>query len=471
MVAMGGKTGVLMVSSIAIILVILLYTAPGGLVHHTMVSIENSGSLLQTELPLIARTKPRNAVYVVSRSFAGQQGSGALSVSLFQCFLISLLEGSNVLIAEPQEKGSYFNTYAEDHPLDFSSFFDMEYFNEQSRQIGYPEMISLGEFTEQSPSLAVYVYIKNNGRDAVQQVLWEAGGSKDKVNCLENKDTVGTKYGNLDKWNKAHTRKCIVRVVELWNTYIDQWDGKRSTSIDSMNRLIFGDWPPSEVTLIFSFWAFYLYTPLVIPPGGADCMDGFRKGYSKVQFRPSQRLLHDAAKYQDKFLGGKNRLTIMLRVERVVRPVKEEDKKLSALKKCLDEVFKLRSDLAANSRPLVTLDVGSRYGTGSYRRTNNVTKFSREALSSLYNDKWTVNDWDQSFIKAAGGVTDRGYIAALQRVLAGSADCLVLMGGGDFQALAVQDFMNYHGSSNCIHQVCIEYESVQQTIDNFNRHI
>ena len=392
-------------------------------------------------------------------------------MSLFQCFLASLLGGSNVLIAEPQEKNSNFGTYTPDAPLNFSSFMDLDYFNEQSRKIGYPEMIALDVFTKHSPRLAVYVYIKPRGRGTVQRLVWAAERSK----CLESKDTQNmseefrTKYEKVIKWNDEFARKCIVRVVELWANYLRYWDGELTT-IESMNTLIFGDWSPFEVTLVFSHWAFYLYAPLDVPPGTIDCIAANRDAQIKAQFRPSKRLLNDASMYQDMFLGGENKLAIMLRVERVIRSA-ERSEALSAVKRCFGEVSELKTGLAGDSSPLVTLDVGGKYGTNSFRSggLKDVVDFTRRALGSLYNNKWTVTEWEESFVRAAGGVTDGGYIAALQRVLASTADCLVLMGGGDFQALAVQDFMKYRGSSNCIHQVCINYDTIRRTIDNFNK--
>lgn len=65
------------------------------------------------------------------------------------------------------------------------------------------------------------------------------------------------------------------------------------------------------------------------------------------------------------------------------------------------------------------------------------------------------------------GVTDAGYVAGLQRVLAGRADCLVLVGGGDFQTMAAVDYMRYHNSSYCIHLVCVKTTNVQEAIDKF----
>ena len=62
---------------------------------------------------------------------------------------------------------------------------------------------------------------------------------------------------------------------------------------------------------------------------------------------------------------------------------------------------------------------------------------------------------------------DKGYIAALQRVLASRADCLVLVGDGDFQAMDVLDFMQYHNSKECIHVVCDKTGILQREINDF----
>lgn len=214
------------------------------------------------------------------------------------------------------------------------------------------------------------------------------------------------RYEEVNKWNKAFACKCIVRVVELWARY---WNGK-GTTIEAMNSLIFGEWSPSEVTLVFNYWAFFLYAPLDVPPGTIDCMAANRDANIKVQFRPSKRLLHHAAICQDMFLGGENKLAIMLRVERIVR-ASEPSEALGTVEKCFSEVSQLKTQLAGDSSPLVTLDVGGKYGTDSYRsgRSSAVVNFSRKALSSLYNNKWRERQWEESFVRATG-VTDRGYV-------------------------------------------------------------
>ena len=61
-------------------------------------------------------------------------------------------------------------------------------------------------------------------------------------------------------------------------------------------------------------------------------------------------------------------------------------------------------------------------------------------------------------ITIAHGITDLGYVAAIQRTIASRADCLVLVGGGHFLKLALGDYLKFHPnhSSWCIHTVCME---------------
>ena len=55
-------------------------------------------------------------------------------------------------------------------------------------------------------------------------------------------------------------------------------------------------------------------------------------------------------------------------------------------------------------------------------------------MVSFHNEQQMFEKWEQSFSKAAG--SDQTYIAALQRVIASRASCLLLFGGGTFKLLA-----------------------------------
>ena len=79
----------------------------------------------------------------------------------------------------------------------------------------------------------------------------------------------------------------------------------------------------------------------------------------------------------------------------------------------------------------------------------------QDALRPLSNGSTTL---DFDMITITHGITDLGYVAAIQRTIASRADCLVLVGGGHFLKLALGDYLKFHPnhSSWCIHTVCME---------------
>jgi hypothetical protein len=79
----------------------------------------------------------------------------------------------------------------------------------------------------------------------------------------------------------------------------------------------------------------------------------------------------------------------------------------------------------------------------------------KHALSGLVTD---TEMWENSFAQATDGIVDNGYIAALQRTVASTADCIVLVGGGNFHNMVLQEYMDNHPypSKQCIYNICVE---------------
>ena len=156
------------------------------------------------------------------------------------------------------------------------------------------------------------------------------------------------------------------------------------------------------------------------------------------------------------------------------------------LRECFDEILSLKRRLLVNGtkKAFVTMDVG-RFESASFKKEKmfghyskkDIVKFSGETFLSIYDNKWSQREWEESFVKAAGGITDIAYIAALQRIIASRSECLVLMGGGNYQALAVTDYFRYHGHKKgsfqpCIHLVCAMTEGnteVQKIIGKYKQ--
>ena len=378
--------------------------------------------------------------------YPGQQGTAILAIASFQCFLASLR--LRFTFMEPQVSHNMWGyTNCTDYMM-LSDMFDLEDFTSQSHNI---QLVSKSEFVRNSPISTVILF----PGQTKAKILWSKGS------CLEKDDLrqiLAEHYGNRKEYMaelflETMSVRCVVRIVKL-PVY-----GERIKRLAKIKRLIFGHWSPNNVTLIFQQWR----TPYRASFGdkdATDCLKLHSMTEDQVLFKPSQRLLHDAQKYKKIFLGKGRQLTIMFRIERLVRNYLLQDglpSDLDTAEECFQRVLNLSNTLrncTENPYPMVTMDVGS-FGSVSFRNFNASLRYlTNETFSMLYRDKWSMESWERSFVEATGGVTNSAYIAALQRVLASRSDCLILLGGGNFQALAARDYEQYHSGEKCVHLVC-----------------
>ena len=445
-------------------------SSPGELEHQrtttTGSSVENT-----TKTTLEKQTTQS---LVLSVEYPGQQGSAALCLSTLQCFLSSIY--NDFKIVEPYFCKSHFS-YRKS-ALKFSSVFNFQLFNSESKKAHYPKMMSVEDFQRKESIISpvhhkyiIFIHVDWNHRTSKQKVAWSAKYSTDdNVRCLstnlDDYSRIEARYrGGLEMARKTFgtiwSRRCIVRVIELEITRGAEFTMPPKT-VNSVFNFIFDKWAPGDVLLVFSKWP-KTFLPVHSPLSGVNCLKEHLNTVTilRQQFHPSQSLLEAAKKYEQQFLNGKNRLAIMLRVERAVDGyLKEKANRGKNIEGCFAEVLSLKAEMDKNftevSTPIVTLDIGGKYGTDSFHseRVENLTKKVLE--DHLYhNTSWSIAEWENSFIKATGGITERGYVAALQRLLASRADCMILLGGGDFQAFAVTDYLEYHKiGKKCVHVVC-----------------
>ena len=233
------------------------------------------------------------------------------------------------------------------------------------------------------------------------------------------------------------------------------------------------------MTIIFSDWSNKLYMFVDAPLHRIDCARSYAEYEHKSQFQPSAQLSADAKRYEDLFLGGKNRLAIMLRVERTVYNYLNEQSHFTdrtqpqTLNDCFNEVLSSSQAIlkdAKGLKPVVTIDIFNTSGTDTYiHLPESVKELSTKTLMALYNNTWSLKEWSDSFSQVVSRTGDKSYRAALEKTLASRADCLIVMGGGSFQAQAVQEYLDYHRSSGkkCVSLVCVMTESnteVQKTL-------
>ena len=441
------------ISFTALMAVVIILYFQVNMTQIQLVTIKDDNTSNWPGLTTIQSRPP--TMYVVILEYEGQQGNGLASLREFQCLLPHIYNDSYIL--EPQIKDSHVRTFIEGSQP-FSSFFNLDHFNTQSRKDAHSEIIQDERFVKFSARHVIFIIARCGSKE---RVIWKAQDHHS--NCLGSNEI--QPLLNIHSLNMYHKillderhmkQKCIVRVIELNGLDVRKvkWSDRESLKHKQrLHNFIFDKWSPHEVTLVVDFWSSGIRVP------GMLC--------NRTNFPgliPSTKLVNAARKYEEKFMKGESKVAIMLRVEKLLMQTRErkynDTLRNNFIKECFQETLSLLRKATGNRTgiiPLVTLDIGGQYGTDTIHRvpSEDAVIMAKDLLTSLYNGSWTISEWEKSFTQVTDGVTDRGYIAALQRVLASRADCLITTGGGSFQKLARNDFLYYHNSSSeCVFRIC-----------------
>ena len=107
------------------------------------------------------------------------------------------------------------------------------------------------------------------------------------------------------------------------------------------------------------------------------------------------------------------------------------------------------------------MDVG-KHGTYFFRTgTGHSSRLDMKALNDavqhffeiMYGKSFTQEMWEESYEKVAR-FNAPGYIAIMQKQLAASSTCLLLSGGGSFQASARTLYNELHPGAKCVIGAC-----------------
>ena len=347
----------------------------------------------------------------------------------------------------------------------FDDLFNLANFNKISRDLNYSQLVPRDFFFEKAPQKIVLVFIYEGERNELPELtrLWpkrnaSPGKCFDPLISQLNSDPKYQLYQIIQKGF------CIVKVILFRMTR-----GEALIFTEAQLRSnILGRMKTTDFTLVFNIWM-----PKFVLPGikGRECIDS---GYhsSKGQLQPSRRLLANANYYKKHFMNSTDgHITLMIRLEQIYMFLHRPRSAYGnwTVKKCLDVAIEKVKEYQNNRSlglPFVTLDVG-KYGSKTLKsvdlgKLKNDTKYINRLLSSIYDHHWNLKEWENSFVESTGGIVDGSYIAALQRTLASRAECLVLVGGGMFQELAMRKYMESHKKEDW----CIEFLCIKDRIDN-----
>ena len=404
--------------------------------------------------------------YIVCNKLAGQQASSMLALISLQCW--AKLFSLPMKMVEPFVEGRTSSMLPKGKSPDTSSklsdFIDLHYFNNVSVQRGEIPLASWQEFSVKAPKSAIVM--------------------KMDIKCIHNATNYVVdirQYKNFRTWNTQQVKGsncfseeylenrlltgldlCLVRIVHL--QCFKSEDNKR------MYNYIFDNMNPSSVTLIVQQWMPGIkHNPLTSLSCSNRQLSGRRLSDKVVM---SESLRADVGLYTEKFLRSQRYIAVMIRSERVVLSTKGQIDSVIKLKQCIAKTLDIVQSMRKSKNVSVegtflTLDFG-KFGSLATKwlrlylnnSTNKDEAFEviKNIVPAVYGHDFSFNDWENSFAQVSQSINS-GYMAAFQRELASRADCLVLVGGGNFQRLAYQGYLENHKhiTSHCVNFVCMDF--------------
>ena len=442
--------------------VVLLLVLYQHVVSHSTINgthtVENASLIVESSSldahSNISQRLPQQLGYVLSLGYGGYQGRGCDVILSLQCWLKSF--NLPMKIVEPRIQGSQFVANGKHNSAavrTFSEIFDIDYFNAfMPGDTEYAQLSKWKDFLQYSPKNIIYVMFQTT-------VNKHQKGMKIDLE-VKSADECNTKYSELN-FLKGF---CVVKAITSFLGKPAPFTAK------DMKNIIFNTWQPNEVTLVLGGWSprYTVPNPTLLNPKRCQ-RNFFEEGQSP--FAPSTQVMEAVRKYEQLFLKPKTSVAVMIRSEHFIRSVgglKKSGKviKQSDLIQLIDGHLKrlvtLVNELEGRfpgGKVFVTADVGT-YGSFTWGQAVNalgdrdadfyghVADAVKKTVASFHHNFQSFQKWEESFTKATGGINDQTLIAALQRVIASRAKCLLLFGGGTFELLAFRDYLRNHPNAS-----------------------
>ena len=365
----------------------------------------------------------------------------------------------NVSIVEPYiESSTLGGQRIPSSNIRFRDLFDLEAFNRISRAEGAAEIVPYSTYLRHAPQRAIYVIIqnlsiKNHPSPTLPppELVWAApeGGEE----CYQpEKDSriIPPVYPDGHSY-------CYFRVIRAYHRPLY----RKAISAKQLQSTVLGGLELKGFTLVLSYWR----TPWRL--GGCPMIT-----VTPPKISDSPHVLDAVTKFEKKmkFADGQY-VAVMLRSEHAYLMIQSHIrfKRPSGytVQKCLEETMeKTRATMTELNAPRVfmTADVGL-YGSNSWRETlrknykekfQNITHQVQGAVEEMYGGPF--QEWEQGFTDILGsGLKDSVIVAAVQRVLASRAACLILLGGGSFQRMALASYIHQAQPTKfCVRMVCMD---------------
>ena len=390
-----------------------------------------------------ATTTARGMILV--RLYAEQQVGAAMNLFSLQKWAKAV----GVPVVEPFVQNSMFRLPVVSsekqlaNTLRFRDYFDIDVWNNKSILMNGSPLVSWETFVDQAPKKYIFVSILNDFKHADRPVyiddeIMEQESCKNSFNFLIEKYKF---YIDQLLHLKLVRRVCF----SLYKTIMH---------IDNFTNLVYGNFSSSDVTVWIQIWKGFAHHARV----RVLQQHFYRSKETFTMLRTSKKILNDSQKYITNVLQSQPGKYTAISIRTVVRAkYLPRSAHSSFFHDCIMKLGGVINSTGINDGTIfMTIDLG-RFGdsiANNYMYKNVSNNIAIELFKTVYDYSLTLQKWEQSFIQASGGITDSGYIAAMQRTVVENGRCLVLFGGwSNFQRTLLSAYQEKHNNT-CVYKVC-----------------
>ena len=326
----------------------------------------------------------------------------------------------------------YFN-----QTLRFGDYFDKSTWNEMAIRHGGNPLVEWENFLSDAPRDVILLYFRR------------VKGSNSLI-IDEHTELCGQQYKPTDmKWleENFHILKRLCYRFPVGK--------KHFLTIPEFISQIFGEISPNEVTLIIRSW-------LGVRPSRIDLrpISPFLSAFDpNLVLPPSKRILKAFEAYKSQNIGNKKYVGIVFRTHHVFAYNKYAGNftgMSQVLLQCSRQLKEELDTVRDSYEIFMACDLGL-FGSKKYStyRVGRLLPLRDQIYQDVFNGSVTVKGRDEKLKEAAGGLTDRGFMAELERVIATNADCIILLGAkSGFVNAAARSYISLHPGEKCIIPIC-----------------
>jgi len=421
------------------------------------VTVTSNGNSDHVEPTVGNKEKQRSHGHMLIYSNYEEQTNGARNLWQLQMWAKTL----NMKVAEPFAVNSMFGLIGAlpnySHALRFSDYYDIDKWNKMTNLYGGSSLVQWEEFLSNAPRKVIVLYtLLRAAKKPVIVTYGENDIKRYKPGKYEQIPDKDMQWLN-DNFN-------IVRVVN----FIRDAKAEHPMSLEELNSYVFGDFSPTEVSVLIvnwigmdtRIWRIQLSKSIDSSFLNSVHVD-FRYPNGSIELSPSKRVLKAFENYVSKYIGVHKYVGIVFRTHCILRYGMRKagfSGKSQYLLNCSKQLRKTLDKVRNKWEIFMAYDLGMLGSDGYYSPDDQrLFPLRDQIFSDVFNGTINIKQREDMLINAAGGISDRGFIALLEKTIATHADCIILLGKiSSFVQSSASVYFSLHPSNACAVSICSE---------------